>query len=380
MGDIQMTIPGPIYQPTRPPAYLFHMRTDPRLVPLLLLGAGLAACGPRRQELPPAARLGAPADTVTLKDTELSQAVWLGGDRWALLAPQAKAVRIVDLRTHAVSVLGHPGQEYHEPFDIFRAGDTLYVDDWGMRRTTAWSLDGKMLSALDAPAPFRGALPRARDTAGWWYAELRPSPRSDGSGNLDSGAVVRWKEGATADTVRRLAPYDVERVTRDGATRFERLALSGTDQWDVRPDGTLWIARVNTNALERCAPDHGPCVPGPSLPDPVLEVTLQDREYYLLSFPADQRALAEGIPFAVIKPAFDAAFSAGDGSVWLQKSRALTDSTRSYRILSLDGLARQEYRLPNAQRILGADSTHILAIDPLVPGPGHRVLRYTMPR
>lgn len=353
----------------------------PSLLPVLLLGAGmLAACGPRRQELPPVTLLGAPADTLLLDDTELSQSIWLGGDRWAILAPRAKAIRIVDFKTRTIGVLGHPGKEYREPFALFRAGDTLYVNDWGMRRTTAWSLAGKLLGATEAPAPFRGALPRARDAAGWWYAELRPAPKADGSGNRDSGAVVRWRGGPAADTVARLAPYDIEPVTRDGASRYERLVFSGTDQWDVGADGTLWIARVNLNALVRCAPDHGPCALGPSLPDPILEVTLQDREYFLQSFPADQRGLAEGIPFAVLKPPFDAAFTGGNGMVWLQRSRALTDSTRAYRILALDGLAKQEYRLPNAQRIAGADSLHILAIDPLVPGPGHRVLRYVIPK
>lgn len=350
------------------------------LLPALFLGISLAACGPRRQELPPATTLDVAADTLLLHDTELSQAVWLGGDRWALLALQAKTVRIVDFHSHTVSVLGHPGKEYHEPFAIFRAGDTIYVDDWGMRRTTAWSLAGAMLSTLDAPAPFRGALPRARDAAGGWYAELRPAPGADGSGNLDSGAVVRWHEGSASDTIRRLAPFELERVTRDGVSRYERLVYSGSDQWGVRPDGTLWIARVNANALEWCAPGHGGCTTGPSLPDPVLQVTLQDREYFLLNFPPDQRNLAEGIPFALLKPAFDAAFAAGDGRIWLQRSRALTDTTRPYRILGLDGLATREYRLPNAQTILGADSTHILAIDPLVPGPGHRVLRYSIPK
>ena len=348
-----------------------------RTLPIL---AALAACGPRHQALPPSATLVAPADTVTLNDTELSQAIWLGGDRWALLAPQARVVRIVDMARRSSTVLGRAGKDYHDPFAIFRAGDSLYVDDWGMRRTTVWSLTGKLVDSLAAPAPFRGALPRAHDAAGWWYAELRPSPGPDGSGNRDSGVVVRWRPGAASDTVARLAPYDVEQVTRDGATRLERLVFSGTDRWDVDLGGTLWIARVNANALQRCAPDHGPCHTGPSLPDPVLEVTLQDREYFLQSFPEDQRGLAEGIPFAVLKPAFDAAFTAANALVWLQKSRALTDTTRGYRLLDPTGIAVQEYRVPNAQTILGSDGTHALAIDPLVPGPGHRVLRYTLPK
>src|SRR5690348_12353371 len=106
-----------------------------RTLPIL---AALAACGPRHQALPPSATLVAPADTVTLNDTELSQAIWLGGDRWALLAPQARVVRIIDMARRSSTVLGRAGKDYHDPFAIFRAGDSLYVDDWGMRRTTVW--------------------------------------------------------------------------------------------------------------------------------------------------------------------------------------------------------------------------------------------------
>lgn len=346
------------------------------LLPTLLI---LAACRPGEQPPPPVRDLAAAADTILLTDTELSDAVWLGGDRWALLAPQAKAVRIVDFATKRGQVLGRPGKDYLEPFAIFRAGDTLYVDDWGKRRVTGWSLAGGMVSTLDAPAPFRGALPRGRDATGAWYAELRPFPGPDGSGNLDSGVVVRWREGATSDTVLRLAPYQLERVTREGASRYERLVFSGVDQWGVRPDGTTWVARVIQNLLESCPPAHAECVDGPPLPDRVLEVTIQDRDYFMQSYPADQRSLAEGIPFAIVKPPFERAFPAADGGIWLERSRMLTDSTRSYRLLQPNGTARLEVRIKNAQRILGVDPTHLLAIDPLVPGPGHRVLRYVTP-
>lgn len=355
------------------------MRLLPAVLPPLLLGASLAACGSPSREPPPVATLRAPADTVTLSDTEIADALGLGGDRWAVLVPSAHLVRMVDLAAHRATVLGRPGRDYTEPFTLFRAGDTLYVGDWGMRRVTAWTPDGKLASTFEAPAPFRGALPRARDGSGAWYAELRPFPGADGGGNRDSGVVVRWRSGPASDTVARLVPYEVEPVTRDGSRRYERLVLSGADQWGVDPDGGIWIARVHRNTLERCTAT-GSCTSGPRLRDKVLEVTLQDREYFLQSFPEEHRSLARDLPFAVIKPPFDRAFAGGDGSTWLELSRMLTDSTRSYRILDTAGVPIQEFRLPNAQRILGATATHILAIDPLVPGPGHRVLRYARPR
>lgn len=345
----------------------------------LLVLALLAACGTPTQEPPPVAALRTAADTVTLTDTEIADALWLGGERWALLVPHAHAVRIVDFAAHRTTTLGRPGKDYAEPFSLFRAGDTLYVGDWGMRRVTGWSADGKLVSTLESPAPFRGALPRARDASGAWYAELRPRPGVDGSGNRDSGVVVRWRAGVTSDTVARLVPYEIEPVTRDGARRYERLVFSGADQWGVEPDGGLWIARVNLNALERCD-TAGTCHTGPRLRDKVLEVRLEDKEYFLQSFPEEERSLARDVPFAIIKPPFEHAFAGGERTIWLEQSRFLTDAMRNYRLLDTAGVAVQEFQVPNAQRILGATATHILAIDPMVPGPGHRVLRYAMPR
>jgi len=345
-------------------------------LPLLLL---LAACTTQQQPTAPVRDLPAPADTLTLSDTEISDAIWLGGDRWAVLAPVAKTVRILDFGAKTSRVLGRPGTDYLEPFAMFRAGDTLYLNDWGKRRITIWSLTGALAGSLDAPNALRGTLPRGRDSAGTWFAELRPLPGSDGSGNLDSGAVVRWTGGATVDTVVALAPFAVERVARDGAPRYERTVFGGVDQWGVGPDGQLWVARVRENLLLQCAPALDRCTEGPPLPDRVLEVTLQDREYFLQGFPEDQRTLARSVPFAIVKPPFDRAFASPEGPVFLEKSRMLTDTSRNYSMLDRSGIALLELRLPNAQRILGAGGGRLLAIDPLVPGPGHRVLRYMIP-
>lgn len=357
------------------------MRRHPLLLalPSLLLGAGLTACTSQSQPPAPIVTLARAVDTVQTTDTDLSDAVWLGGDRWAVLAPASKMVRIVDFAAHATKSLGRPGTDYAEPFALYRVGDTLYLNDWGKRRTTLWTLAGSLAGTLELPAALRGAYPQGRDSAGAWYAELRPFPGRDGSGNLDSGAVVRWSGGSTIDTVAALAPFGVEKVTRDGAARYERTEFGGLDRWGVHPDGSIWIARVRENQLQQCGSVRGTCRSGPALRDRVLEVTLQDREYFLQRYPEEQRTLARTVPFAIVKPPFDDAFSDRDGTVFLEKSRALTDSARGYAMLAPSGIARQELRLPNAQRIIGVGGGHLLAIDPLIPGPGHRVLRYVLP-
>lgn len=346
----------------------------PLLPALLLL---LVACGPGQQPPAPTRDLPPPPDTIALAEPEVSGAVWLGGDRWALLTTYSKSVQVVDFATKRLRPLGRPGTDYLEPFDIFRVGDTLYVGDWGKRRVTLWTLDGRLVRSVDAADALRGTLPRGRDSAGHWYAERRPLAGPDGGGNLDSGAVVRWTEGAASvDTVAMLAGYDMERVARDGATRYERLVFGGIDHWGVNPDGSVWVARARLNRLEQCGPARGRCTTGPQLPDRVLEVTLQDREYFLQGYPVEQRTLARTIPFSITKPAFERAFAGPDSLIYFEKSRELTDTLRGYQELGPSGVARVELRLPNAQRILAIAGDQILAIDPIVPGPGHRVLRY----
>src|SRR6478609_3185580 len=346
------------------------------VLPALAL-ALLAACGPGQQPAAPTRQLPAATDTIKVADPDVAGAVWLGGDRWAILTPFSKSVRVLDFKSRTDRPLSRDTTAYIEPFVIYRVADTLYVGDWAKRRVTLWSLDGKMARSVDAANALRGTLPRGRDAAGKWYAELRPLPRSDGSGNLDSGAVVRWTEGAaTVDTVAMLAPFNMELVSRDGATRYERIVFGGIDQWGVNTDGSLWVARARNNRLEQCGPVRGACVAGPELPDRVLEVTLQDREYFLQGYPAEQRTLARTIPFAITKPSFERAFAGTDSLIYFEKSRELTDTLRGYQELGPSGVARVELRLPNAQKILAISGDQILAIDPIVPGPGHRVLRY----
>jgi hypothetical protein len=347
--------------------------------PLLPALLALAACGPGQQPAAPTRELPPATDTIALAEPEVGGGVWLGGDRWAVLTPFSKGIQLLDFTTRGHRPLGRAGVDYLEPYLAFRVADTLYVGDWGKRRLTLWTLEGKLVRSVEAANALRGTLPRGRDGAGRWYAELRPLPGSDGSGNLDSGAVVRWTEGApSVDTVVMLAPYNMERVSRDGATRYERVVFGGIDQWGVHPDGSVWVARARNNRLEQCGPARGGCTAGPELPDRVLEVTLQDREYFLQGYPVEQRTLARTIPFSITKPPFERAFAGQDSLVYFEKSRDLTDTTRGYQELSASGVAKVELRVPNAQRILAIDGGQALTIDPVVPGPGHRVLRYRL--
>ena len=322
---------------------------------LLLL---LAACG---ESGPPAptVELRAGPDTVGTGYAEIQDAVWLGGSRWAVVAPLDVAVGVVDLDAATVTPLGGKGtREIRNPASVFLTSDTLYVSDWGLRRVGLWSRDGRLLRAIPAPATTRGVLPSDRDASGKWYLDLKPAPGPDGSGNRDSAAVVAADPAFRAlDTVARLAPLDLAEVTGDAGRRFEPRALSGNDRWGVLPDGSVWVARVYENRVDWRSPE-GEWEEGDPLPDRVLEVSQYDREMFYRRFPPELRATVERLPFADVKPPFEAGFTSPSGTVWLHKSRAPSDSAGRYHEVDRAGRLIREIRVPGPGRIVavGADA------------------------
>jgi hypothetical protein len=220
-------------------------------------------------------------------------------------------------------------------------------------------------------------LPRDRDSAGRYYLELRPQPGPDGQGNRDSAVVVRASPALDrADTLARLAPLDIAEVTGDAGRRFERRVFSGTDQWGAGPDGSLWVARVYENRVD-WRDSSGKWTRGEPLPDRVLEVTRYDRELFLRRFPAELRTTAEQLPFAAVKPPFEAGLAGPADEVWLEKSRAPIDSSRRYHVVDRQGQLREEIRVPGRGRIIAVAPGAVLVAEPARGGA--RLLRFALP-
>ncbi len=343
----------------------------------LLAIAALVACG---DPAPPApvVELRAGPDTVATGYAEVMDAEWLGGDRWAVVAPLDVTVGIVDLERRRRTPLGGAGtDEIRNPSIVFRVGDTLHVGDWGLRRLSLWTLEGKLIRAVPAPDRTRGALPQARDAAGRWYAELRPAPGRDGSGNRDSAAVVAASPAfERLDTVARLAPLDLAEVAGDAGRRFEPRALSGQDDWGVLPDGSLWVARVFENRVDWRSP-QGKWEKGDPLPDRVLEITQYDRELFYRKFPPELRTTAERLPFAAVKPPFEAGLTSPAGTVWLEKSRAPADSSRRYHEVDRTGRLIREVRVPGPGRIVAVGTGEVLVAERVADGT--RFIGFSLP-
>ena len=342
------------------------IHTAPAAIAALAALAGIGACQNRTEA--PTLDLPSTTDTLTLASGAITEGAWMHGETWAVLGPDDGTVWLVDFAERSTIAVGVPAESYRNPYGIFSFRDTLFVNDWGMGRTTMWSPDGRLLDAIPATNTTRGTLPRARDANGRFYLAVRPPPGPDGQGNHDSAAVLRANHRLDrADTVAMLSPLDIEEVFGDAGRRFERKIFSGEDAWGVLPDGTLWVARINHNRVwlfpAEAAEQHGPM-----LPDPIFPVTRADREVFLRQFPDGLRKTAQQLPFAEVKPPFLAALTGADGNVWLQKSRELSDTVQMYHQVGLDGELRALIRVPLAAKILAVSPNRVLVVHPVEDG------------
>jgi hypothetical protein len=345
----------------------------------LLLGAVLLlGCSGGPKAPPPSYEATLLPDTIIAPVVHVSDAVARSDSVWVVLGIEEGAVLVADFATGTTTP--HPGitpEEVPGASVLFGVGDTIFVADWGLRRVTVWTADGRRIDAVPTPQALGGAFPRARDAAGQWYFEVAPSLGRDGRGVRDSAAVVRSDPLMTRfDTVARLAPPDVAEIERDGRVRLEPRALSGRDRWGVLRDGTVWLARVNQNQVFWYPPSGAAPSRTRPLPDPIIAVTEMDRQIHIRRYPEENRPNAAIIPFALVKPTFERAFAQPDGSVWLFKSAEALDTLRTFQVADSSGW-RFSVRVPSYGIALGVTETEILMGE---ENPaGMRLLRYRIP-
>jgi hypothetical protein len=321
----------------------------------LALGCGGGPREPAEESLPLA------SDSLEAEWADLPVAAALRDGRWAIVSGGWDAAVIADFAAGTRAPLGGPRQQaYLHPFLVFTAGDSIYLGDWGKRRTTVWSLDGRLVDSVPVVDALRGAFVRGRDAAGNFYFQVDPAPGRDGSGNQDSSAIVRSPPTRDRfDTLAYLTPRELARVTREGVTRFEQRIFSGNDYWGLWPDGTVWVARRFRNQLTTVDP-RGTVTRGPLLPDPVYEVTPTDRERFLLGYPIDVRPNETDLAWALVFPPFFAAYTAPDGTVWLEKSKPALDSLRRLHVLDRGGNLQRVLLLHGDARLLAVGAGKLL--------------------
>ena len=328
----------------------------------------VTACG-KGVSGPPEEALALPSDTLEAEWAELPVAAALRSGTWAVVSPDWDAAVLADFRRKSLSPLGGAKQQvYAHPFMVFTVGDTIYLADWGKRRTTVWTADGRLVDSLPVANALRGAFVRGRDAAGQLYFQVDPQPRQDGSGNQDSIAIVRAPRALSRfDTVAYLAPRELAEVRRENSTRFEQRIWSGNDLWGVWPDGTVWIMRRHRNQLVTIDA-RGQMHKGPELPDPVYEVTQADRDRHLQAYPAEVRPKETDLAWALIFPPFMAAFTAPDGAVWLEKSKQALDSLRRIQVLDRGGNLQRVLVLHGQARLIAVGAEQLLLAEQFEKG------------
>jgi hypothetical protein len=350
------------------------MRLSPAaLLPLL---AAIACSEPPPPV--PVVKIAQTADTTVAPAILLSDARPLADGRWVVIAPVEFALHVVDFTARTAVPFPQLTQaEVPGPSTLMAAADTMLIGDWGLQRVTAWLVGQPRLEAIPIPEAAGGALPRARDAAGQWYFEGAVTPGRDGSGLGDSSRIIRSDAMlARFDTIAALSPPDLAVVQRDGGQRYERRVLSGRDRWGVLNDGTLWIARFRQNVVEWWNQDGTLRTKTKPLPDPILAVREMDRQIYLSRFPEEQRQTARTLPFAELKPPFEAAFATPDGRIWLFKSAPALDSVRTFQVVDSSGV-RAMVEVPSRGNALGVTSEWILMGEEFPDGV--RLLRYPVP-
>ena len=349
------------------------MTTRPFAIALL----AVAACSAPKAPAPIIA-VAPTADTLVVPAVGVAFAVAGSDGRWTLLAPLENQIFVADFTAKTVKpYAGITKTDVPHPLTLIGAGDSIIVGDWGLRRFTEWSPAGQRLNAWPAPDALHGTLPRARDAAGQWYFQISPDPKLDGSGLLDSTAVVRADAQLTHfDTLARLAPPELVQIAGVSGMHYQRRTMGGDDAWGVLPDGTLWVARVFQNYIEWRRPGAKKVENSPRYPDMVLTNSDMDRELYVRRFPEDQRDNARALPNAPVKPPFEHVYPTPDGRMWLSKSDTALAPVRHLHVVDNTGVLFN-VAVPSRGFLLGVDGNYILMGEEF-PG-GIRLLRYPVP-
>jgi hypothetical protein len=353
--------------------YLFFMRNIS--LPILLLVAAACSAPPP----PPAMLTIAPTtDSLVVPAVGITAAAPQSDGTWTLLALIEDQLYHADFVAKTVTPFpGITKTEVPHPLTLIPVGDSVIVGDWGLRRATEWSPAGQRLNAWPAPDALHGALPRARDAAGQWYFQISPDPKEDGSGLLDSAAVVRGDAQLSRfDTLARLAVPEVGKVAGVSGTRYQRKTMGGDDAWGVLPDGTLWIARVFQNYVELRHPGATKVVKWPRLRYVVYPINDMDREIYARRFPEEQRQAARELPNVATKPPFEHVFAVAGGRMWLSTSDTSLAPVRHFQVIDSTGVLFN-VAVPSRGYALGVTDSYILMAEEF-PG-GIRLLRYPVP-
>jgi hypothetical protein len=343
--------------------------------------------------------LDRPVLTVPTTFQQIGNIVEMRDGRLALADIKARAFLFVTPATGELQAVGEHADTIHPSDSSFNQhkipgfvlrfpGDTLGLVDFGAERTTLWNEKGEPLTVINRLEVGGHNQSLEYDAEGNGYKEDVRSVL----GGLEPGQGVKFdslnvlrvpRNGAVADTVARLKLPE----WGDGQFGEEHKIVStiygGRDLFGVLPDGSIWVARASTNAVDWRDP-KGTWTPGPARPFARVPVTEQDKQDFLaqLRVHMSQAGAPAGIemsyPFADYKPPFSAGKSGPEGQVWLLRSRAEGDSTALWDVVGRDGKQLRTVQLPRGTVLMGFGTGGAVYLVRRIEGKGQVIEKYVV--
>jgi hypothetical protein len=303
--------------------------------------------------------------------------------RAVVLDSKERVVYLLDPRTRAATRIGREGAgpgEYTRPNGLVSLpGDTILIADGGNNRYLVLGPGGRVLSTMPPvriqpnPNTTYGVDINATDAQGGMYFLL---PRGLVQQQDAGTPVVRFHRGrASFDTVGRVfmpALTTGAQQSAGGGASFGMIAptpFAARDEWVVAPDGSLAVVRTEPYHVEWTSPG-GVVVRGAAVAHDAIPVGSAEKEEWrlearsrtgmLTTTDAQGKTTQRLVPvpepasWPKTKPPFVApAMIASDGTVWIERSRAVSDPATSYDVFARDGRHLERVTMSRNRRVAG---------------------------
>lgn len=282
----------------------------------------------------------------------------LADSRLVVVEPDAPRVVIVNCDRPSISQLGGKGAgpgEYLLPAAIAATRDGgLLLLDRSTGRATRWNGQLELVGSTAIPLELVRFDVRLDGDGRVYFTDppatspLYLSP-ADRTGRAPDSSLVyrRDLEIGSVDTLGSVVIPGAEWIGKVG--KFPR-RFDPQDLWGIADNGTLWVARSQQLKVDLLLAD-GRWVTGPN--NEWVPVPTGPADVRMMRNPAGAAPDSIPWPMAATKPAFSAAVSGPEGSVWVAMSHPGGHPVQEYRVFdSTGGLRAETYVFAVGSRVI----------------------------
>jgi hypothetical protein len=363
---------------------MVHPTPPARLAAAMLV----AVAGVARAQAPALIQLAKPPFAFSQTFSNIGFIRELPGQRVLVIDSRERTLTVIDTGGRQAEVGGSgsgPG-EYLAPIGLFAApADSTIVYDVLNQRSLLLDRRGvpagiERIAVIDAgiERPLRQTAPAFGDRDGRLYA--RGYPSTPGSLAEDSAALVRYDRSRhRADTLGFLRlPALIAITTRsaDGSIGNSRgyNPFTMRDGWAAGHDGRVALVHAAPYRVEWLRADRSRVI-GPVIPYERVRVSEADKAF--VTDPQNQKRVggtgpgSERLPDRMPAPQFtswpefkppfiaESPRIAPDGRLWVERSRAFTDSVRTFDVFDERGTLAERVALPPNRKLVGFGASAI---------------------